>query len=769
MARTHIQRVATQPKADSKPQNAGTKGGPRILYPRAFTIAISALSQNATDGPRPHSLAPGAAKTPSPSPKSSSGNGVNVVKVRAESPVPPKSPPSLKVEEATITSAGSAIIAPDATKEAAAPAPVSSDSNGTKVKLTDGKILEDAAPSTAALACEATVKVVARSPSQRRSTSGAKGATRRLASFEAVKYSSIVDPPRKDGGRIRYSTSFILALGAQSKKAADGWRPDSLAPFHEIFEEGKTASQRPSTGAAHKPAASGWVSRTLWQQNTAGVPGGRASTSEQRFQQSSYCRGFTGIMPTVPAPPIARSSLGPRGSSGTGLNVMGSQSGQQQSRSSVGGRSAFDTRGGRQPPRSSPPAPPPGPAASLARSANAWMPHNLVPEKRRGAAAEPAVDPEVTKILRKIKSLLNKLTLEKFESLSAQVRDAGIANRVILEGVIDLIFEKALDEPNFCALYSRLCSFLHRELPKKESWLTSDPRPNAFRWTLLNKCQKEFQSGASWAKEEDAAKSVRKNVDKMTSAEKEAFAQAQYERDKLKRRTLGNIRFVGELFKQTLITEKIINECIRQLLRNHNDPVEEETESLCKLLATVGKQLDQPSARKFMDACFNQLPKLAADTRLSSRIRFMVQDIIDMRKNGWQARQETAGPKLLAQIREEAKRKEQAADAGRHRQSLSRGGCRQGSSGAARLPTMGEQLGRPSRGTKPEICDHSKFGSAPSAMKRDTDPATVRLGPGTGMATGNYQFLRTAKGWKIVRRGSEPAGPRAMDDALPPA
>ncbi|TPX47344.1 hypothetical protein SeMB42_g03359 [Synchytrium endobioticum] len=140
----------------------------------------------------------------------------------------------------------------------------------------------------------------------------------------------------------------------------------------------------------------------------------------------------------------------------------------------------------------------------------------------------------------------------------------------------------------------------------------------------------------------------------------------------------------------------------------------------------------------------------------------MVQDIIDMRQNRWQARQETAGPKLLAQIREEAKRKEQPEGADRHRQSLSRGGCRRGSSGAARMPTMGEQLGRASRGTKPEKCDHSKFGSAPSAMKRDTDPATVRLGPGTGMATGNYQFLRTAKGWKIVRRGSEPAAPRSV-------
>ncbi|TPX31440.1 hypothetical protein SeMB42_g07763 [Synchytrium endobioticum] len=137
----------------------------------------------------------------------------------------------------------------------------------------------------------------------------------------------------------------------------------------------------------------------------------------------------------------------------------------------------------------------------------------------------------------------------------------------------------------------------------------------------------------------------------------------------------------------------------------------------------------------------------------------MVQDIIDMRKNGWQARQETAGPKLLAQIREEAKRKEQAEEADRHRQSLSRGGSRQGSSGAARMPTMSEQLGRSSRGStssnpegwsqprgsRPEKFDHSKFGSVSSAMKRDTDPATVRLGPGTGMATG-------AKGWVKDKR-----------------
>ena len=252
----------------------------------------------------------------------------------------------------------------------------------------------------------------------------------------------------------------------------------------------------------------------------------------------------------------------------------------------------------------------------------------------------------------------------------------------------------------------------------------------------------------------------------MSAEEKEDFAVAQYQREKLKRRTLGNIRFVGELFKQGLLTEQNMHDAISQLLRNHSDPEEEETESLCQLLATVGRQIDQPKAKAYMDAYFVQLGKLAQDTRLSSRIRFMVQDIIDMRRNGWQSRQQPTGPRLLSDIREEAKRKEQEQEAERQRQAASRGSSRQGSNSAGRIPSMAEQMGRSSRGgglptttdgwtlqqrggsVKPEKIDHSKFGSVSSALKRDTDVSTVRLGPGTGMGTG-------ARGWQMVQKRDE--------------
>ena len=58
---------------------------------------------------------------------------------------------------------------------------------------------------------------------------------------------------------------------------------------------------------------------------------------------------------------------------------------------------------------------------------------------------------------------------------------------------------------------------------------------------------------------------------------------------KNKRRSLGNIRFIGELFKLLMLTEKIMHECVLQLLKSTDS---ESLECLCRLLSTVGKTLD---------------------------------------------------------------------------------------------------------------------------------------------------------------------------------
>lgn len=65
-------------------------------------------------------------------------------------------------------------------------------------------------------------------------------------------------------------------------------------------------------------------------------------------------------------------------------------------------------------------------------------------------------------------------------------------------------------------------------------------------------------------------------------------------KDKARRRSLGNIKFIGELFKLKMLTETIMHDCIVKLLKNHD---EESLECLCRLLSTIGKDLDFEKAK----------------------------------------------------------------------------------------------------------------------------------------------------------------------------
>ena len=52
-------------------------------------------------------------------------------------------------------------------------------------------------------------------------------------------------------------------------------------------------------------------------------------------------------------------------------------------------------------------------------------------------------------VARAMKSILNKLTVEKFDSLSAQLVNCGIRNAVQLELLIHEVFEKATTQHHF--------------------------------------------------------------------------------------------------------------------------------------------------------------------------------------------------------------------------------------------------------------------------------------------------------------------------------
>ena len=105
----------------------------------------------------------------------------------------------------------------------------------------------------------------------------------------------------------------------------------------------------------------------------------------------------------------------------------------------------------------------------------------------------------------------------------------------------------------------------------------------------------------------------------------ELYSDEYYAAAKAKRRGLGLIRFIGELFKLQMLTERIMHECIKKLLGNVENPEEEEIESLCKLLSTVGCLLDTQKARAHLDVYFSRMRELTKNKNVNSRMMFMLQ------------------------------------------------------------------------------------------------------------------------------------------------
>lgn len=99
-----------------------------------------------------------------------------------------------------------------------------------------------------------------------------------------------------------------------------------------------------------------------------------------------------------------------------------------------------------------------------------------------------------------------------------------------------------------------------------------------------------------------------------------------YDMVQARQRALGNIQFIGHLYRKKMLTEKIMHECIKKLLADVEQPKQEDLECLAKLMSTVGRQLDaNPNAKMYMNAYFERVAMLGKNMSLESRIRFMLQ------------------------------------------------------------------------------------------------------------------------------------------------
>ena len=232
-------------------------------------------------------------------------------------------------------------------------------------------------------------------------------------------------------------------------------------------------------------------------------------------------------------------------------------------------------------------------------------------------------------VQRKVKAALNKMTPSTFDKISGQILDIVAQSKQETDGrtlrqVIQLTFEKATDEAHWAQMYAEFCSRMLQnmspEIRDETLPLDKNGKVNAggtlFRKYLLNRCQQDFEAG--W--KDKLPDKPEGELDQAAMLSDEYYIAAA-----AKRRGLGLVRFIGELFKLGMLTSRIMHMCVKRLVDWEGLPDEAEVESLTSLLKTIGENLDsEEKMRTTMDAYFDRINTMIKADGLPSRLRFML-------------------------------------------------------------------------------------------------------------------------------------------------
>ena len=115
-----------------------------------------------------------------------------------------------------------------------------------------------------------------------------------------------------------------------------------------------------------------------------------------------------------------------------------------------------------------------------------------------------------------------------------------------------------------------------------------------------------------------------------------------------------------------MLIEAVMHTCVRQLLEETVDPRPEDIEVLCRLMSTVGRPMDASTREirgkdgqtiktsDMMEVYFRRIEMLSVSDKLDMRHRFMLKDLLDLRRSGWRERRKSEGPKKISDIHKDA-------------------------------------------------------------------------------------------------------------------
>uniref|UniRef100_A0A7S1PFA9 MIF4G domain-containing protein n=1 Tax=Percolomonas cosmopolitus TaxID=63605 RepID=A0A7S1PFA9_9EUKA len=266
----------------------------------------------------------------------------------------------------------------------------------------------------------------------------------------------------------------------------------------------------------------------------------------------------------------------------------------------------------------------------MTRGKDAWVP----------GALKTNVD-ERARVRIDMTDILNKLTPEKYGKLFRKFLEIeGVDKTENLHAMVECIQEKALLEPKFSDLYAKLCYDI-----TKTKFFKGDS--TEFKKYLLQAAQNEFDRESKIDREDNPAY-ANKSPEEIEEL-----------KTKARLRALGNIRFIGEMYRVKLLSAKIIHHVVRELLLKAT-PSPEQIEVLCELLTSVGQLLDQGAGEKYMDVYFMKLKELTESPNFKTRIIFLIESVLELRSDSWVPRIKEEKAKKLNQVLRDHVSEEQA-------------------------------------------------------------------------------------------------------------
>lgn len=199
----------------------------------------------------------------------------------------------------------------------------------------------------------------------------------------------------------------------------------------------------------------------------------------------------------------------------------------------------------------------------------------------------------------KLINLLNKLSFTNFNIIVTDIIELKIENYEYLKELVNIIYNKCLTEETFIRLYVTVIKKIMKCWP---SFKKEDGNDTNFITLFIEKCHINYKN---WRKEIELKK----------------------------KNTLNNLQLIGELFNNNIISYDIVSECILDLSNTEKEYKDFGIELLCNMLIIVGKKYEQVNYQD-LNNCMN---KLKNEKNISSKNKFLIMDIYDIRKNEWNA------------------------------------------------------------------------------------------------------------------------------------